>query len=66
MSYKTGDTITLRVLEVQAGPVVLAEVVGSQENVSVLLPKKQPRTYPIRQWRSMEKKIKAPMRDPLV
>jgi len=63
---KPGGTITLRVLEVQAGPVILAEVVGSQENVALLLPDKQPRTYPIRQWRSMDKKTKALMRNPLV
>ena len=59
---KQGDEITLRILEVD-GPVVLCENVRDREHVAVLLPKDKTQTYPIREWRSMEKKIKTRKRD---
>jgi hypothetical protein len=62
---KLGDVITLRILEVD-GPVVLCENVRDREQVAVLLPRDKPQTSPMREWRSMEKKIKALKRDPWV
>jgi hypothetical protein len=62
---KLGDEITLRILEVD-GPVVLCENVRDKEQVAVLLPKDKPMTYPMREWRALEKKIKALLRDPWV
>jgi hypothetical protein len=62
---KLGDQITLRILEID-GPVVLCENVHDIRQIAVLLPKDKPQTYPAREWRSMEKKIKALMRNPWI
>jgi hypothetical protein len=63
---KLGDEITLRILEVD-GPVVLCINVRDTEQTVVLIPKHKPKTtYRDRQWRSIEKKIKALMRNPWI